>query len=190
MEGHPFHAAESYTERIFRGDAPFGIVLKWKGLSIQGPIKISSFKLVSFGTIIRHVVETNVKSIDRPLSELMLKYIHGRGIEDYGAEPDRLPLEAVLALELIRNQFIKTLALLKKFDIEENVENWATGDHKDFILYIKTLYTPGGMQNYNFEEFLLHSIEGCARQCKIFFEESSQWPLSNSNPNLIVVPGM
>ena len=80
----------------------------WNRIEMERLINSRSnqrFRLLSlyrFGTIIRHVVETNVKSIDRPLSELMLKYIHGRGIEDYGAEPDRLPLEAVLALELIR----------------------------------------------------------------------------------------
>tara|TARA_B100001094_G_C17878792_1_gene645841 strand:+ start:291 stop:689 length:399 start_codon:yes stop_codon:yes gene_type:complete len=81
-------------------------------------------------------------------------------MEDYNKEPDQLPLEAVLALELIRYQFVRTLELIKKYDIEDRVEDWASGELKDFILYIKQLYKPGGMLKYNFEEFLAHSIEG------------------------------
>lgn len=175
---------------MYRGDDVYGISLKWKGLSMKGPICLPSPQSVSFGAIIRCVVEANVAVIDRPLSELMLKYIHGRGTADFGAEPDRLPIEAVLALELIRNQFARTLKVIKKHDIEEKVEDWATGDLKDFIHYIKGLYKPGGIYQYNFEEFLAHSLEGCAAQCEIYFEQAAEWPLTHSNPNLIVVPGM
>ena len=145
-----------------------GIVLKWRGLSIQGPVNLPSAKVVSFGTIIRHVVEHKATVLDRPLSELILKYIHGRGMEDYSKEPDQLPLEAVLALELIRYQFVRTLELIKKYDIEDRVEDWASGELKDFILYIKQLYEPGGMLKYNFEEFLAHSIEGYVSSVLIY----------------------
>lgn len=104
MEGHPFHAGECYVERLFRGDRPYSIVLKWRGMALRKPLRFSAPESVSFSGIIRMLIKEHITVVDRPLSELMLRYFHGQTMGDFCAPGDLLPIEAVLGLELFYHQ--------------------------------------------------------------------------------------